>query len=116
MDAAVGEVNGEVLGLGLAPLEEVGSSVIEGVEGGGVILLPAQLAQGAPPAYLFCRPVKDDGGILLLWRRGAAHAVVQFPERLCRPVEMGFQGRALGGVRGRFPQKPLSAEDPPGQG
>lgn len=28
---------------------------------------------------------------------------------------MGFQGRALGGVRGRFPQKPLSTEDPPGQ-
>jgi len=76
MDAAVGEVNGEVLGLGLSALEEVGSSVIEGVEGGGVILLPAQLAQGAPPAYLFRRPVKDDGGVFLLRRRGAAHAVI----------------------------------------
>ena len=76
MDAAVGEVNGEVLGLGLAPFKEVGSSVIEGVEGGGVFLLPAQFAQRAPPAYLFRRPVKDDGGILLLWRRGAAHAVI----------------------------------------
>ena len=116
MDAAVGEVNREVLGLGLAPLKEVGSSVIEGIEGGGVILLPAQLAQCAPTAYLFSRPVKDDGGVFLLRRRGAAHAVVQLPERLRRPVEMGFQGRALGDVRGRFPQKPLSAEDSPGQG
>ena len=76
MDAAVGEVNGEVLGLGLAPFKEVGGGVIEGIEGGGVILLPAQLAQGAPTAYLFSRPVEDDGGILLLWRRGAAHAVI----------------------------------------
>ena len=116
MDAAVGEVNGEVLGLGLSALEEVGSSVIEGVEGGGVFLLPAQLAQCASPAYLFRRPVKDDGGVFLLRRWGAAHAVIQLPERLSRPVEMSFQGRALGGVRDRFPQKPLSAEDPPGQG
>ena len=116
MDAAVGEVNREVLGLDLAPLKEVGGGVIEGIEGGGVILLPAQLAQCAPTAYLFSRPVKDDGGVFLLRRWGAAHAVVQLPERLRRPVEMSFQGCALWGVRYRFPQDPLSTEDPPGQG
>ena len=47
---------------------------------------------------------------------GGVRLMLSYSSRSSRPVEMGFQGRALGDVRGRFPQKPLSAEDPPGQG
>ena len=114
MDAAVGEVLGEVLGLGLAPFQEKGRGVVEGIEGGGVLLLPAQFTQGAAPAHPLRRPVKDHRRVLLRGRGGAVHAVVQFPQSVRRVAQPLPQGLFLGGFRHFLPPHPLPAEHPAG--
>ena len=81
VDTPVREVTGKVLGQGPAPLQQEGGGVVEGVEGAGVLLLPAELAQGAGPADPLRRPVEDYRRILLRRHRGGpAEAVVQVPE------------------------------------
>ena len=44
MDAAGGEVEGEVLGLGLSALQHGAAGVVEGVVGGIIVFLPAVTA------------------------------------------------------------------------
>ena len=65
VDAAVGKMGGEILGHGLATLQQKGRGIVEGVKGGGILLLPAELAQRAAPAYLLRRPVENDRRVFL---------------------------------------------------
>ena len=116
MDAAVGKILGEVLGHDPPPLQHHRRGVVHGVEGPGILPLPAEAAQGAAPAYPLRRPVEDDGGILLAGPGCPAHAVIQLPQRprrLCQPL---LQLLPDGGrVSGLLPFHPLPAEQPPGQ-
>lgn len=91
VDAAVGKMGGEILGLGLATLQQKGRGIVEGVKGGGILLLPAELAQRAAPAYLLRRPVENDRRVFLLRRRGAVHAVIQRPHCLRSSVQPGAE-------------------------
>ena len=118
MDTAAGKIPRQVLGHGPAPLQQHGRGVVEGIEGTGILSLPAQLAQGASPAHLLRRPVKDDGGVLIGGADAApAHAVIDVPQGLCRPVQLATQPRP--GGAGRLcrlrPPHPLAAKEPPGQ-
>ena len=114
MDAPVREVAGEVLGQGPAPLQQEGGCVVQGVEGAGVLLLPAELAQGAAPAHLLRRPVKDHRRVLLRGHRSAAaHAVVQIPQGRGHSGQLGPHSLQGGGeLRGLGPFYPLAAKDP----
>ena len=114
MDAPVREVAGKVLGQGSPPLHQIGGGVVQGVEGAGVLLLPAELAQGAAPAHLLRRPVKDHRRVLLRGHRGAAaHAVIQVPQSGGQAGQLGPHPLQGGGeLRGLGPLHPLAAEDP----
>ena len=107
---------GQVLGHHPSPLQHQGRGVIHGVEGTGVLPLPAEVTQGAAPAHPLRRPVKDDGGVLLIGFGRPAHAVVQLPQgprSLCQPLLELLPGG--GRVAGLLPLHPLSAEQTPRQ-
>ncbi|CAN3966144.1 Manganese transport regulator, partial [Dysosmobacter welbionis] len=112
VDAPVREVAGKVLGQRAPPLQQEGRGVVQGVEGAGVLLLPTELAQGAAPAHLFCRPVKDHRRVLLRGHRGRpAHAVVQGPQSGGHPGQLGAHPLQRGGkLRCLSPHHPLAAE------
>ena len=114
MDAPVREVAGKVLGQGSPPLHQIGRGVVQGVEGAGVLLLPAELAQGAAPADLLRRPVKDHRRVLLRRYRGtAAHAVIQVPQGGGHAGQLGPHPLQGGGeFHGLPPLHPLAAEGP----
>ncbi len=105
VQAAAGEVQGEILRAGAAPLQQVGAGVVEGVVGVGVVGLPAILPQQAPGAHLLGGPVKEHGGIFRTGRRGVGEeAVVHGAERGggCRRLLTG--GGAPGDAGGALGQ------------
>ena len=62
-DAAGGKIGGKVLGQGLAPAEQPGTGVVEGVVGVGVMGLPAIGPEGAVAADLLRRAVEQHGRV-----------------------------------------------------
>ena len=118
VDAAVGEVGGEVLRLRPAPGQEGGGSVVEGVEGGDILLVPAQVPEGAAPADHLRGSVKDHGGVLLLLGGRSAEALVEGAEGLGAEAEALAEAVALPGSpaagHGRLPQQQgaVVAEEP----
>ena len=89
MDTPAGKVDGEVRRFRPAPLHDGGGGVIEGIEGGEIVLVPAHVPQRAAPAHHLGGPVEDDGGILLLPGGGRADALAEGAQRV------GAQPQAL---------------------
>ena len=58
-------MHGEIRRLGPSPLQHQRRCVVKGVKGRHILLIPAQIPQGASPADHLRRPVEDDGGIFL---------------------------------------------------
>ena len=129
MDAPVGEVPGEVLWLRPAPLHHGGGGVVQGVEGGVVVRLPAPVPKAAPPALAAGHPVEDGGHVVVVFRapEGGAQGVVQGPEgqggvlQLLLDDALGPQVRRALHLRGQPapqpPEGPLRREqkEHPGQ-
>ena len=82
MDAPGGEVDGKVPRLRPAPVQQGGGCVVEGVEGGDVLLVPAHVPQRAAPAHHLRRPVEDHRRILLLLGGRDGEALAQGPQGL----------------------------------
>ena len=84
MDAAAGKVLGKVPRLPPAPVQHGLGGVVQGVEGGHVVPLPAVGAEGAGAAHLTGRPVEDGGHVVVVLGRpeGGPHGVVQGAEGL----------------------------------
>ena len=84
MDASVGEMAGKVTPLRAAPLHHGGGGIIESVEGGSVILLPAVVPERAGAAYPAGGSVKDGGYVIVILRgtEGGAQGVAQGTEGL----------------------------------
>ena len=109
MDAPGGEVDGEVRRLRPAPVQQGRGGVVEGVEGGHVLLAPAHVPQGAAPADHLCRAVEDDGRVLLLPGRRRAEALAEGAQGLGAEPEpladaLGLPGGLPPG-NGRLPQQ-----------
>ena len=118
MDAPVRKITGKVLGQDPSPLQQEGSGVVEGIEGAGVLLLPAEVAQCAAPADLLRCPVEDDSRVFLAGHRGTpAHTVVEVPQHCRRPGQLGLEPlqRRHRRLRQGLPPDPLSSKEPPRQ-
>ena len=103
MEAAVGEVAGVVAGHSPPPLQHGGRGVVEGVEGGHIVPLPAAGPEGAGPAHPTGRPVKDRRHIVVVLRHpeGAPQGLVQGTEGGGGGLQL-FLHIALGpAIRGR---------------
>ena len=80
MDAPAAEVAGKIPRLRPAPLQQDGSGVVEGVEGGDILPVPAHVPDGTLPADHLRSPVEDHGGILVLGLLGRTEALIQSPQ------------------------------------
>ena len=103
VEAAVGEVAGVVAGHSPPPLQHGGRGVVEGVEGGHIVPLPAAGPEGAGPAHPTGRPVKDRRHIVVVLRHpeGAPQGLVQGTEGGGGGLQL-FLHIALGpAIRGR---------------
>ena len=106
LHAAVGEVGGEVSALPPAPLQHGGEGVVEGVEGGDVVPLPAGGLQRAALADPPGRPIEDGCGVVVIGCggvEGRPHGLVQALEGGCRGLHPGADigaGPLLGVVPG----------------
>ena len=120
MEAPGGKVLGEVPRLPAAPVRHGGQGVVEGIEGGGVVPLPAGVPQGAAAAHLVRRPVKNGGHVPVIGAgaaESALHGLVELPESTGRlpqafphigggPVP-GVIPPLLGEAGGGLPQQPV---------
>ena len=119
VEAPVRKIPGEVLRQGAAPGHHGGGGVVHGVEGGGIVLLPAPVPQGAAPAQLSGGPVKDDGHVVVVPGRakGGPQGLGQGPEggggrlQLSLDQALSPQISRAGQLRGQpgpqHPQAPL---------
>ena len=102
VEAPVGKIPGEILRQGAAPGHHGGGGVVHGVEGGGVVLLPAPVPQGAAPAQLSGGPVKNDGHVVVVPGRakGGAQGLGQGAKggggRLQLPLDQALSAQASG--------------------
>ena len=66
MQTAAGEVEGKIQSLAPAPVYHGGQGVVESVEGGDIVPLPASVPQRAAAAHPARRPVEDGGGVAVV--------------------------------------------------
>ena len=117
MHAPVGKIAGKIRRRPLAPVQQPGQRVGQGVFCGLVVLLPAQLALGAFGAHRLRRPVENFGGVAVVHRPVVQplQTVGHRPEGPRRPPQLSggvgpgaallLPGALLTGEGGKPPQQ-----------